>query len=341
MKCFCKKITILFILIFFCTNIHAQIDSIRFSNDQMVVGEIKSMNKGILVVETDFSENDFEIEWREVKWIVTQTSFFIMLNRDQKYYGSISMTDDSLKMAVVNNQKKNSFNLTEVVYLDAFNDKFLDRFYAELSVGLDMAKSRNLLSLSSRGKVGYKAKKWSTDCAINTLVSDQDSTEQIRRLEGELNYLYLLKGRWFGIISVSTLSNTEQKLDLRLNAQLGAGRFFVRTNRVYWAAKLGVNRNLERYSNDTDDRSTWEGFVGTELNLFDMGDIDLFFLITTYPGITEPGRFRIDTRLDLKYDLPLNFFITVGTSINFDNQPAENASRTDYVLQATFGWEWD
>ncbi len=341
MKCFCKKITILFILIFFSTNIHAQIDSIHFSKDQMVVGEIKSMNKGVLVVETDFSDSDFEIEWREVKWIVTQTSFFIMLNNDQKYYCTISMTNDSLKLAVANNPEKNSFNLSEVVYLDAFNDKFKDRFNAELSVGLDMAKSRNLRSLSSRAKVSYKAKKWFTDFAINTLVSDQDSTEQIRRLDSELNYRYLLKGRWYGIGSVRTLSNTEQKLDLRLNVQLGAGRFFVHTNKVYLGAKLGVNRNLERYSNETDDRSSWEGFVGTDLNLFDMGDIDLLFSLMAYPGITEPGRFRTDTRLDLKYNLPLHFFIKVGTSINFDNQPAENASRTDYVLQATFGWEWD
>lgn len=341
MKCFCKKITILFILIFFSTNIHAQIDSIRFSKDQLVVGEIKSMNKGVLVVKTDFSDSDFEIEWREVKWIVTQTSFFIMLSYDQKYYGTISMTGDSLKMAVVNNEEKNSFNLTEVVYLDAFNDKFKDRFNAELSVGLDMAKSRNLRSLSSRGKVGYKAKKWFTDFAINALVSDQDSTEQIRRLDSELNYLYLLKHRLYGIASVSTLSNTEQKLDLRLNIQLGAGRFFVHTNKVYLGAKLGLNRNLERYSNETDERSSWEGFVGTDLNLFGMGDIDLLFSLMAYPGITEFGRFRTDVRLDLKYDLPLHFFIKIGTSINFDNQPAENASRTDYVLQATFGWEWD
>ncbi len=125
-----------------------------------------------------------------------------------------------------------------------------------------------------------------------------------------------------------------------MNTQLGVGRFIVSTNRTYWGLKLGLNRNREHYSNETADRLTWEGYLGTELNIFDVGDIELLFAGMAYPGITESGRWHSDMRLDLKYNLPLDFFIKIGTSINFDNRPAEDASRMDYVLQSTFGWEW-
>ena len=58
-----------------------------------------------------------------------------------------------------------------------------------------------------------------------------------------------------------------------------------------------------------------------------------------YPSITERGRVRLDFKIDLKYDLPQDFYIKFGYTHNFDNQPAEGASKHDYVLNATFGWD--
>ena len=59
-----------------------------------------------------------------------------------------------------------------------------------------------------------------------------------------------------------------------------------------------------------------------------------------YPGITEKGRWRIDGNLNIKYDLPLDFYIKLGGSLNYDNRPPEDASELDYVIQAGVGWEW-
>ena len=112
------------------------------------------------------------------------------------------------------------------------------------------------------------------------------------------------------------------------------------TNSFYWGAKVGLNRNYETFTNDTEDRQSWEAYFGTELNIFDMGDLDVFMLIMAYPSITAPGRWRSDSKIDIKYELPLDFFIKLGLSLNYDNQPADGASKTDYVFQTGFGWEW-
>ena len=103
---------------------------------------------------------------------------------------------------------------------------------------------------------------------------------------------------------------------------------------------LGVNRNLEQYSSETEDRNSWEGNLGTELNLYDIGDFNLMTRLTAYAGITDRERFRTDFSLDTKYDLPYDLYIKIGLTINYDNKPAEGASETDYVFQTGFGWEW-
>lgn len=59
-----------------------------------------------------------------------------------------------------------------------------------------------------------------------------------------------------------------------------------------------------------------------------------------YPGITAKERFKSDFTLDTKYDLPYDFYIKIGLTINYDNRPAEGASELDYVFQTGFGWEW-
>jgi len=49
---------------------------------------------------------------------------------------------------------------------------------------------------------------------------------------------------------------------------------------------------------------------------------------------------RFDFKVDLKYDLPLDFYIKLGYTQNFDNRPVEGASQNDYVIQTSFGWEF-
>ena len=109
---------------------------------------------------------------------------------------------------------------------------------------------------------------------------------------------------------------------------------------MYFGSGIGLAWNKEKYTDPAvGNRNSLEGFLSAELNLFDVKDFSLLTNLTYYPSITEKNRHRLDYKLDLKYDLPLDFFIKLGVTYNFDNQPVEGASKDDYVFQATFGWE--
>ena len=178
------------------------------------------------------------------------------------------------------------------------------------------------------------------DASYNIIRSSQNDAESVKRTDGLLNYRRFLYRKWYGIATISTLSNTEQKIDLRANTQIGMGNYIFSNNKAYWGLKAGVNNNLERFSNQTDSRNTWEGYLGTELNLYDIGDLNLKFMYMGYTGFTEKGRYRADLNFDAKYDLPLNLFVRFGFSLNYDNQPAIDASDTDYIIRSGIGWEW-
>ena len=83
-----------------------------------------------------------------------------------------------------------------------------------------------------------------------------------------------------------------------------------------------------------------EGFLGTELNLYDIGDLNLLTSIVVYPTIisdesVESGRVRTDFRFDAKYDdiFIEDFYVRAGFTLNYDNRPAEAGSEVDYTCR--------
>jgi hypothetical protein len=331
---------IILIIISGSLNAAALNDSLVFRNGDVIAGEIKSMDRGVVVVETDYSDSDFKIVWNNMFEIYTVTSFFITLSDGSKYYGTLQSILPSRVNILTVDFRVVACDMIDIVQLTPIKKNFLDRIDASIDVGFSLTKANNLRQFSTNSSISYIAPKWSTDASFNSLYSQQDSVAQTQRSDAAINYRYILKRRWYTMITLSALSNTEQKLDLRMNAQLGMGRFLLRTNEAYWGAKLGLNRNMEKYSSETGGRSSWEGYLGNELNLYDIGDLSLLTVIMAYPGITERGRWRADFNLNVKYDLPYDFYITMGGALNYDNQPAADASETDYDFRIGFGWEW-
>jgi len=330
--------TLITLFVFHYTS--AQIDSVRFINGQLLVGEIQSLQRGVLTIETHYSDSDFEAEWKKVIWIRTQSNFIIDIEGGEEFFSNIYSINDSLVRAINPMGLEDVFPISDIVFLRPFDSSFKDRLSAFIDVSYEMAKAKNLKRFTTRVGVGYQTEKWTSNLTLSSLQSTQDDADDIRRTESELNFRYLMGHSWYSILTVNTLSNNEQLLDLRLNTQLGMARFLYRTNKAYWGVIIGANRNIEKYSDADSDRRTYEGYGTMELNLYDVEDFSLLLSTTVYAGITEQGRWRSDTKLDIKYDLPLDFYIRFGATLNYDNKPIEGVSTTDYIVQTGFGWEW-
>ncbi len=324
-----------------CTGfaVSAQNDSLILSNGNVMVGEMKSMDKSVLVIETDYSKNDFNVEWSGIKKIYTLNRFLITLRDGTRINGSIRSTDTGSVVIEGTEGEKIETALIDIVYIKALETDFWSRAYASIDLGINLTKANNLRQYSMRSTAGYLADRWALDMYYNDIRSRQDSVEDTKRTEGGATYKYYLPRDWFLISSMNLLSNTEQALQLRSIANLGAGKFLVHTNKSYWGLVGGLSYNHETFSNDTPERNSAECFFGSELNIFDVGDLDLFSTWYAYPSLTEAGRWRSDFKLDTKYDLPLDFYIQMGLTLNYDNRPAVQGNEMDYVFVISFGWK--
>jgi len=299
------------------------------------------MDRNVLKIETDYSDDDFTIEWDGVQEIFTETYFLITLTDGSRYNGNLKTASPG-KVAILTDESQTlEVNLLDIVILDDIDQGFWSQIYASVDFGLDITKANNFSQLSMRSNAGYIAKRWQLDGSYNTYFSRQDELEDVKRTDGGATYKYFLPHDYYPLASIDFLSNTEQQLQLRTTGKLGMGKYVVHTNKSYWGFSLGANYNNENYAIDSiADRKSWEGFLGSELNFFNVGDLNLLTSIIAYPSFTESGRWRSDLKFDAKYDLPLDFYIKLGFTVNYDNQPAAGSPETDYIFHTGFGWEW-
>ena len=308
-----------FIFLFFgfqCISI-AQNDTIVLNNNDIIVGDLKSMNRGVLIIEPSYSDSDFKIKWEDVKEMTTTQRYLITLSNGERINGTFSSKGDGKVFIDNEDGEDKTVDQSYVVNVSSVNSSFLSRLSANVDFGLSLTKANNQQQINGNLRMAYLADKWSSELYYNTLLTSQDNVADIQRNDAGLGFHYFLPADWNLSAGLDLLSNTEQSLDLRTTAKLGVGNYVLHTNSSYWNLSGGVAYNDETFSPvfNSDDgtttttprRNSVEGFIGTELNLYDIGDLNLLTTLVFYPTIVsdpnvETGRIRADFRFDAKYD---------------------------------------
>jgi hypothetical protein len=333
-------IFILSVLLFSANFVLAQKDSLIMVNGDVIVGEFKDMDRGILAISTDYSDSDFKIEWEGIREIYSVSRFLITSSDGSRYNGTIR-TSKNGKVLIDDEDTGNvEKKFTDVVFLKSIENDFWSRFYAAVDVGYSFTKANNLKSFNSRSTLGYLADRWQAETTYNALESTQDDIEPIRRKDGGVSYRQYLQKDWYLPVDLTFLSNTEQQIKLRTNAKVGIGNYILHTNASYWGFAAGCSYMYESFSGDNPVRSSMEIYLGTELNLYDVGDFSVLTKVIGYYGLTEADRWRTDLVFDTRYELPFDFYVKLGFSLNYDSQPVEGTPAADYVFSTGLGWEW-
>lgn len=320
----------------------SQNDTIVLSNGNMLVGEIKGLEQGIFLMKTRYSDKDFNIKWHEVEEIRSSRYFITALNGGKRYTSTINSLKDK-KGKVTLDSGVNSFeeDLRNIIFLDPIGKNRLSRLTVDIDVGLTLTKSNNYKEFTTNISANYAADKWKSSAFFNSVLSRQDNIEDLKRIDGNVDFIYFIPPHWFVNGAVEYLSNDEQKLDSRNTYRAGAGYFFKRTNEVHFGAGLGAAYIFEKYSTDASKKNSSELYAGMEYEIYDIGDFSVETSIIYYYSLSETGRYRVDLNAFLKYDLPLDFYVKTSLNYDYDSQPVVGASSADYIFQLSFGWEWN
>lgn len=342
----------LMFMIAFASIISAQTDSIVFTNNNYIVGEIKLLQQGIIQVETDYSDSDFKVEWDQIKFIKSDQIYLVTLKKGERYNGSIETVAGDPSKIMVHDMEDGDIvvNMMDIVFLKSIDQNFASRIDLLLSLGYTLTKANNSRQLSGLMSFGYLSNTIALNANFNLVRSFQEETQDstiveitTRRTEAGAGIRGFIIRDWFALLNTDLLQSTEMQLDLRAVTKAGFGNYIVNNQQMYFVVAAGAAWNYEDYTVSSDSinpTNSAEAFLGFEYKIFDIGDLDLVTRVYGYPSLTESGRFRTDFNFDLRYEFAFDLFFGVGFTFNYDNRPAPGSDPTDYVLQTTIGWEF-
>ncbi|KAB1067770.1 DUF481 domain-containing protein [Tamlana haliotis] len=320
----------------------SQVDTLKLKNDVVLTGEVKRLKQNVITIETDYSDSDFHVEFDKVAHIHLVKNTLIILTKGRRSFGHLSTTKDGkLHIKTVEGEVE-TFGMNEMVALNEIDDGFWERFTGSIDLGFNLSKANNLRQFSVGGALSYIDKSWLMDGSVNVLNSYQDDVDDTKRTDAKIDIIRIIvDGKWYLMANTSFLSNTEQALKGRLSPSLGAGKFIKNNNKLYWGIGLGFLYNIENYVDSSLNKTSAEAFVSSNINLFNYDDLSLTAEAKLIPSLSEKGRIRSDVDFTIKYDLPSDFYVKGGFTLNYDNQPAIEGNDTDYVITTGIGWSFD
>ncbi|MHA7131264.1 DUF481 domain-containing protein [Algoriphagus namhaensis] len=331
----------------------AQQDTVYLKNGDRIIGVIKELSVGVLTLKPKYSSRSFSIDWKNVQNLGSLSSFIVTTRSGARLLVNfLGLTSDSVQVDVLEiiikpNKSGPVLDIgpatiakDRLVFVEQRGNGPWERLDGEISVGANLAKANRLRQYSVRSQVDYSGRLLESAINFNAIRSFQNNTNAIRRTDGGLTLLVFLRNEWFVIARANFLSNTEQLIDLRSNYKLGLGRYLVLKPKTKLSTQLGLNFNREKFSTEVPTNESTELVLGISLTLMNLGNFTVQGNLLGYGGISEAGRFRSDSHLDVKYTFLNDFFLKVGATVNYDTDPTQGASTYDYIIQSTLGWSF-
>ena len=191
------------LLITFCIctltlqTVWAQSDSLILKNNDIIIGELKNMDRGVATIETDYSDSDFKIEWSGIKEIYTVSSFLVTRSDGSRLNGTLSsISSDTVNIVDI---EEGTFGtlVDDIVYLKSVDEGFLSRLNASIEFGFSLTKANNLKQTSIRSSLGYIAERWSADANFSMIHSSQDEVDPTKRTDAGVTFRQFLPKDWY------------------------------------------------------------------------------------------------------------------------------------------------
>jgi len=116
---------------------YAQKDVVTTTSGDKLVGEIKSVEKDVLTLSTDYSDSDFKIKWEKIASIESSRQFLVETFAGDRLAGTLARDPATAATVQVANS---SVKLPDVSSVEPFERTFWARFDAGFDFGYSLTE---------------------------------------------------------------------------------------------------------------------------------------------------------------------------------------------------------
>jgi len=343
LKIFRLSLLLYIIIVGGSKNIYSQQrDSMFLYNGQVLIGKILSGRFGEIVID-DRDLNNIEVKAYKIKKLSTTREFRIETNSKEKHVGIIQasekpgwveiLTENNIRIPI------EIINLDEIIPLEK---KFLERLQGNLAAGFSYTKSSTIgqLNLSSEVKYATPLFEYYLSVSMNGSIDSIDYSRD--REDISLFVLYSLSPTWFLTAGANYQRNLELSIARRYQELIGGGnKLFIRQ---HWQllALSGLTFNQEKSTGGESQGLLIEIPLIIRFNFFKYRhpNLQVSSVQTMSLSLSQKGRFRYANTTSFSWELFKDFRLNINPYLNFDNQPPDASSQTDYGISIGLTFEF-
>ena len=307
-------------------------DTVLLKNGDRLTGHILSFEQGRLKFDA-YGPGVSNIKWHKIAYIHGGSRMYKIEDKHGlRYFGYIVPARDSGYIAL-SGTPPFSLPLADVVRIYPMEERWYRGFKGDAGAGISFDKASSVLRVNVDYHLYYILSRWNFVNDFSFLETGTRQDDPSYRVHFSLMELYSLPKKWV-LSEISSFNrNDELGIRSRISFNLGGGNSPVQTERQRLLALTGFVYVLERdiESQDLVNSQEWAISVQHTIYSFANPNISSTLAATSFVGITEKGRYRLDTKADISWEFITDLKLQFSLYFNYDNKAIEGkTSKQDY-----------
>lgn len=321
-------------------------DIVIFKNGDRLTGEVKSLRRGRLSLNTD-ATGTIQIEWDKVAGVVSNQQIQVEVGSGVRYFGILTLAeeddDHDAEIVVGTDDGPVTLDSDRVIVMEPIEGTGIHALDVDVSLGYNFAKAGGVAQGNFALNMDWRSRIRIESLRLSTTISDSDTQEANKRTTLALQHTRLWNNRWFSNAGLSFEQNDELGLNLRSSLNMGGGRYLVQSNEMLFSLQAGLQVAREDLAEREEDTDSLEALFTAEWDwfVFQNPELDWSTRLQLIPSLTESGRVRGEFETELKWEIigDLDWGISFYTS--YDSQPqSATGSTSDYGIDTTITYEF-
>ena len=324
-------------------------DILVMNNGDRLTGEIKGLNTGTLFVNLDYISGTSSVDWAKVDHLESKQLFLVKTEDGSVYSGALRTVESSGKRPIhieisAPPNEVTVLDRSKIIQVTETSASFWQRFNGQINSGISYSKGNQATQYNFASLLEYPRERWVAAANYNsTLASSTGATVSTR------NTLDLYAGRllrwdnWFYAGVNDFLQSSTQEIDLQTNLGGGVGRYLKNTNRANIWLLGGLAWQNTQYSHSLGEQGTQNvaaALIAGQAKFFVFNKTSLTMNGSVFPALSEPGRVYVNTSVTYYVKLFGGLNWNVSFYGNWDNQPPQSFSGSDYGASSGLGWSF-
>ena len=317
-------------------------DTVIFKNGDKLTGELKSLKRGQLNLNTD-ATGTIGIQWDKVSSVVSNQRIQVEISSGTRYFGNIASSEKDDSIIVLTDDGPRALDAMQVITMTPIEGSGIHGLDGDISVGYDFAKAGGVEHATLGVNMDYRSLIRIESIRFSTVLTDSGSQDASRRTNLGFQHTRLWNKRWFTNSSLSFDQNDELGLNLRTTLGAGGGRYLVQSNSMLLSLEGGLQLSRENLIAENDDTDSLEATFSAKWDWFVFEDPELDWSTTfqVIPSLTETGRVRSELDTTLSWELIGDLNLAFSFYGSWDNQPQSEAGPTsDYGVNTTLAYDF-